>query len=94
MNLPGQKVLAKIKFQKHRETNNIPLKLKDPSKILEKLSDVNHKITLTLEGKNNHIGTLYMKFADRLKPYHEKLNQKLNIKHNSFTDTNYIILNL
>lgn len=61
MNLPGQNVLVKIKFQKQRETNKLQIKiLKDPSKILEKLSDVNYKITLTFKGKNNHIGTLHM----------------------------------
>lgn len=67
---PGQKVLVKIKFQKQGESKKLAHKYRGPFEILEKISDVNYKIALTLNGKET-TDTIHV---DRLKPYHEELN--------------------
>lgn len=65
---PGQMVLIDIKSQKYGEIKKLTHKFQGPFKIIEKISDINYKIALTLRGKP----TVDIIHVNRIKPYHER----------------------
>jgi len=65
---PGQLVLVKIQFQKQGNIKKLSHKYRGPFKVIEKISDINYKIALTLNGKES-IDTIHV---DRLKPFYTR----------------------
>jgi len=62
---PGQQVLVKFHFQEPNKTKKLAHKYRGPFKVVEKISDVNYKIELILNGKQ----TTDIIHVQRLKPF-------------------------
>lgn len=62
---PGQKVLVKFYFQEPNKTKKLAYKYRGPFKLIEKISDVNYRIELILNGRQ----TTDIIHVQRLKPF-------------------------
>lgn len=64
--LPGQRVLVKFDIQKPGQSKKLAYKYRGPFEVIKKMSEVNYKIALTINGKDT-VDTIHVQ---RLKPYH------------------------
>ena len=75
--LPGQKVLIKFQFQEPNKSKKLAYKYRGPFKIIKKMSDVNYKVELILNGKST-TDTIHVQ---RIKPFTDR--EKNNILVNN-----------
>jgi hypothetical protein len=66
--LPGQKVLIQFQFQEPNKSKKLAYKYRGPFKIIKKMSDVNYKVELILNGKST-TDTIHVQ---RIKPFTDR----------------------